>query len=150
MLDEWRCFQRPALHRMLRAGLDLAAAMDDYRGTQLLAGEIARHDAAALDQTGGLLDLLADAIGAARTRLDASGLDPDLVDLDTTELAEAHARMTARGASRARVAPTDAAIPDDAMSKSTMQGNAMRANAMPARAIHAGATPTDALPVPRF
>lgn len=96
LLDEWQTFQGPALHRMRGAAESLVAAMEDYRATQMWANDLTQHDAYAVDNVGGILDHLRDALGAARQRLDEAGIDPALATLDLVELDQVHARLKER------------------------------------------------------
>jgi len=84
--SEWEDCQRPALARALKAGLELASALDDYRSTHLYAADVTRHDLSAVDIIAGLVDHLSNEVGAAQKRLDDLGVAPELVELDTTAL----------------------------------------------------------------
>lgn len=96
LLDEWQTFQGPALHRLRVAAEDMVSAMEDYRATQMWANDLTQHDAYAVDHIGGIIDHLRDALRAARSRLDETGIDPALATLDLIELEQAHARLKER------------------------------------------------------
>ena len=100
LLEEWKDDQRPALQRMLAAAETLADAMDEYRGTLLMADEVTEHDLQAVDTLGGILDHRDNAVGSARKRLDEHGMKPELISLDTLELFQAHAKAKARADAR--------------------------------------------------
>lgn len=85
-LSEWQSFQRPALERMLAAGLSLASALEDARASLMWADDITRHDLSAVDLIAGLVDHLSNEVGAAQKRLDDMGIPVEMVELDTTEL----------------------------------------------------------------
>ena len=98
--NEWSQFQRPALERMLIAGLSLASAMEDVRASLMWADDLTSHDMSAVDTIGGLLDHLSDAVGSARKRLDDLGVPVEFVELDTTELELAHQKLKRRADAR--------------------------------------------------
>lgn len=89
--------------------LDFAAAANDYRSTQLWADDVSRHDFSTVDNLGGMLDQLSDAIGLARKRLDNAGGDPDRVELDIADLIRAHTEAKMRADAR-RPNPRGAAL----------------------------------------
>lgn len=95
-LTEWQGFTRPALVRMIGAGLSLVSAMEDYRGGQMARTDVDRHDTAAVDHIAGLLDHLSDEHGAAIRAGDAVGVPVDMIDLDVAELEAAYASLKAR------------------------------------------------------
>lgn len=100
ILDEWVSFTKPTLERMLNAGLDIVSAMEDRRIALIWAGDVVRHDAAAVDLVAWLLDYLSDEVGSARKAADEAGLDPDCITLDRSELETAHARLSERAKHR--------------------------------------------------
>lgn len=97
---EFTDYQRPAIERMLIAALDFASACNDYRSTQLWADDVTRHDFSTVDNLGGMLDQISDALGSARKRIDNAGGDPDRADLDLGDLIKAHTEAKARADAR--------------------------------------------------